>query len=137
MKPKLYVPKQSESVAQQHLIQWFKTQYRKYENHIFAIPNGAWFAGLPQEKAIAYGAKRNREGLLKGVSDLMLAVASFKKLKHALFLEMKAEGETQSSVSKEQLRFLNDMALQGYDAQIAYGFDQAKAIIEEYMKGVT
>ena len=120
----------SESSEQQALIQWFKLQYSQYR--LVAIPNGQWIAGVGKQK-FALINKYKAEGLTPGVSDLFLCVPTEK---HAgLWIEMKDKGKTKSSISESQKQWLSDMILAGYLAKVAYGFDEAKAIIQDYING--
>lgn len=132
MKNKISVP--TESQSQIAVVNWFHVQYPT--KVIFAIPNGAWLHGTKLQR-IQQANKMKREGLLKGVSDLFIAVPrNGLRSSHGLFLEMKREGETASSISDEQRLFLDQMFALGFDAHWAAGFDQAKEIIEKYMKEV-
>lgn len=133
----------SESTEQQAIVYWFHAQYP--DKIIFAIPNGSWIPVSNIKRRMAYTAKREREGLLPGVSDLFIPVRArcqgFTDIGNAgwetyggLFVEMKNIGKTWSSVSPEQTAFIRDMQLAGYCAQWAAGFDVAKPIIEDYMR---
>lgn len=141
----------SESTEQQAVITWYGYQYSG--NIIYAIPNGAWFGGVDKQKAIIYGAKRKREGLLKGVSDLFIPEPSgiieinenFDKggnvlpilfRYHGLYVEMKDCGKGAGSLSPDQRWFIEEMRKRGYRAEYAPGADAAIKIITEYLKGV-
>jgi|APSaa5957512535_1039671.scaffolds.fasta_scaffold33654_2 hypothetical protein len=118
----------TESKQQQLLISWFKLQYPG--KIIFAIPNGAMLGGA--NRALI-GRIRKREGLLKGVSDLFLPI---QKGDYAgCFIEMKNIGATRCKVSEDQKWFLDEMNTAGYKAEWCAGFDAAKEVITEYMKG--
>lgn len=118
----------SESTEQVAVVSWFRLKYPKH--HLIAIPNGQWIAGAGKRK-FALINKYKAEGLTNGVSDLFLAAS--KNGYHGLWLEMKDKGKTESSVSKDQKSFIDDMRKAGYKAEWAAGFDQAKKIIEDYM----
>jgi hypothetical protein len=98
---------------------------------LFAIPNGQWIAGKGQRKYSLVN-KYKSEGLTNGVADLFLAEP--KNGYHGLFIEMKDKGKTQCSVSDKQREFLNDMNDREYLAVWTSGYEQARAIIEEYLK---
>ena len=118
----------SESRQQQLLIAWFKLQYPG--KIIFAIPNGAMLGG---RNKVQMGVLRKREGLLKGVADLFIPI---QKGEYAgLFIEMKNVGKTRCSVTEDQKWFLDEMNAAGYKAEWCAGFDAAKEVITEYMKG--
>lgn len=123
--------KTSESQEQQALIQWFRLKYPQH--HMIAIPNGQWIAGEGKRR-FALINKYKAEGLTPGVSDLFLCVP--KNGQHGMWLEMKAQGKTASSLSPAQQQWGCDMINAGYAAVWASGFEEAKEIIEEYLKGV-
>ena len=117
----------SESTEQQAVVQWFSMQYPKYR--LISVPNGQMI-GCRNKFALI--AKYKAEGLTPGVSDLFLCVP--KNGYSGLWLEMKARGKGVSSLSSDQKLWLADMAKIGYRAEWAAGFEQAKEIIEEYLK---
>lgn len=61
---------------------------------------------------------------------------------HALFIELKKEGETVINKKgfpatphiAEQFLIIERLKLKGYKAEFAIGFDQAKRIIDQYLK---
>ena len=120
----------SESTQQIHLIKWFKLQYPG--KIIFSIPNALKLGSRAGNK---YAMLRNlkNEGLLKGVSDLFVPIPRGNY--HGLFIELKNIGKTRCSVSEDQRWFIDEMRESGYRAEWAPGFDKAKEIITEYMKG--
>ena len=120
----------SESAEQASIIYWFRMQYPKL--HLIALPNGQWIAGEGKRK-YALIAKYKREGWSPGVSDLFLAHSDGQN--HGLWLEMKDKGKTQCSLSKEQKQWIEDMNNAGYIAKWAAGFEEAKAIITNYVNG--
>ena len=118
----------TESKQQQLLIAWFKLQFPG--KIIFAIPNGAALGG---RNNLLLGKIRKREGLLKVVSDLFIPI---QKGNYAgCFIEMKNIGATRCKVSEDQRWFLDEMNIAGYKAEWCAGFDAAKEVITEYMKG--
>ena len=120
----------SESTEQIAVVDWFRLQYPKLR--LIAIPNGQWVAGEGARK-FALINKYKREGLTAGVSDLFLAHSDGQH--HGLWLEMKDQGKTLSSVSADQRQWMKDMNDAGYIAKWAAGFEQAKAIIIDYING--
>jgi hypothetical protein len=123
----------SESSEQKKVIEWFKIQYPQFKKRIFAIPNGAYLSGDNRRRAMQM-SKLKAEGLAAGVSDLFIAVAKCKH-GHGLFLEMKDTGKTLADVSGKQKDFIKEMMVAGYAAEWAAGFDEARAIINAYLKG--
>lgn len=121
----------TEHDAQTNVVNWFRVQYRVYSPHLFAIPNGAILCDLSERKRKARMGYLMAEGFKKGVSDLFLAVPNDNHC--GLWLEMKADGKTFSSLSPEQHQHLIDMKRAGFAAYWAPGFDTARIIINEYM----
>lgn len=110
----------SEYHEQVALIDWFKYQYPHLI--LFAIPNGEY-------RHIATAVKLKKSGVLAGASDLFLAYPN--KNHSGLFIEMKAKG---GSVSENQKKFIKSVKQYGYAAEVCYGFDEAKSVIENYLK---
>ena len=117
----------TEHQEQVALVTWFRLQYKQYKYHLFSIPNGAHLAGDARLRAIKMNAMK-AEGLLPGVSDLMLMIP--KNGWHGLWLEMKAKGGKLSEAQKE---FMGAATLMGYQAVVCYGFENAKEAITNYL----
>ncbi len=69
---------------------------------------------------------------------------SFKKVWFGLFIELKREGTrifkkdgtlVSDTHIREQFDMLHDLRARGYAAEFACGFDEAKKLIDDYMKG--
>jgi len=84
----------SESDIQQLCVTWARYQYPN--ELFFAVPNGVAFYGTPEQKAKQMN-RLKKEGLLKGVSDLIF----FHKTKKPLFVEMKSAKGNQSDKQKD------------------------------------
>jgi len=95
-----------------------------------AIPNGAHLAGTKLERAKKMH-RMKKEGLKVGTSDLFIAVP--RGIYHGLWVEMKDQGKTISSVSDDQMQHITDMRAQGYKAEWCPGSIAAQAVIAEYM----
>lgn len=78
--------------------------------------------------------KLKSEGFKNGVSDLFLAVPMGGK--SGMFLEMKAQKKTKSSVSADQKAHLELMGKMGYAADWAAGSEKAIRITKDYMNGI-
>lgn len=65
----------------------------------------------------------------RGVSDFFLPLP--KKSYHGLWIELKRKKKY--VISKEQKEWIERMRLLNYRAEFAYGFEDAKKIVEEYM----
>lgn len=113
----------SESQQQAAVVQRFRLKWPQYK--IFAIPNGTHI------KSHAGRKKAKKEGLLKGVSDLMVMVP--KGGYHGLWIEMKDIGKTEKDVTTEQKEFIEYASFMGYKALWCIGADQADKAIDEYM----
>ena len=80
--------------------------------------------------AIRNMAKLKKEGLKSGVPDLFIPVA--KNGFNGFFIEMKKPKT--GVVSENQDYWLNTLSYNGYRAEVCYGFDEAKTVIDEYFK---
>ncbi len=96
----------------------------------FAVPNGTSIAGTPKQRAM-YMASLKKQGFKPGVSDIVVPYPTVAY--HGLFIELKREKS--SPVSDAQVEWRDLMRRLDYRAEIAVGFDTAKAIIEEYLAG--
>lgn len=76
-----------------------------------------------------HGRILKRMGVRPGASDVFLGISRGKY--HGMFLELKAG---KNKPSKEQLLFMQDMAIQGYHAVWCQGYEAAKQLIEDYLK---
>jgi hypothetical protein len=122
--------KHPESELQQACVKWFKLQYPQYKNLLFAIPNGG-------KRNAREAARLKAEGVVAGVPDLMLAVATvIYKGDHAetgeigLFIEMKDEGK-QPTPKQKQVQA--ELAKQGYFVRTCRNFDEFKLTIKNYL----
>jgi hypothetical protein len=101
---------------------------RTYPNVLFwGNPNGAMLGGGKIGAIRMNGLKR--EGLLPGLSDLTIFEPRGKY--SAMFLEMKrGDGGT---VSENQMWFLREVEKRGAFGIVAYGFEEARKAIDEYL----
>ena len=114
-------PEPKETWHQIQLIQWCKQ-----------FPWGQFLFHIANESTGGMGwVVRNRQmGCRKGVPDLMLPIPS--QGYNGLFIEMKNE---KGRPSKEQKAWLEALNTFGYKAVVCNGFDEAKEVLKEYMKG--
>lgn len=112
----------SEHMHQVSLINWFDIQYPQYAQRLFAIPNGG-------HRHVAVAAKMKKEGVRAGVPDCFLPVPA--NGYHGLFIEMKKPDGRTSATQKDWIKYLNS---QGYLAEVAFGFEDAKTIVTNYLK---
>lgn len=108
-----------EETEQKQLIQWCKT-----------IPELQFIFHIPNESIGGRGwLIRNRQmGVRSGIPDLMLPIPM--NGYHGLFVELKAEG---GRVSPHQQKWLDALNQLGYLAVVAYGWEEAKKIILDYV----
>lgn len=111
----------SEHAHQVTLVNWFDKTYLDYSGQLFAIPNG----GL---RAKAVAVKLAKEGVRRGVPDLMLPVA--RGGYHGLFIELKKEKGRVTAEQKQWIKTLND---NGYLAVVCFGWTEASEVIKQYM----
>lgn len=96
--------------TEEHNLQVAIVQYLRYNNHlVFAIPNG----GLRSKRM---GAYYKAEGLLAGVSDLILVLKT-----DIIFIEIKKGKEKQKPPQKE---FENRVKELGYQYWLIYSIEQ-------------
>ena len=103
----------TESQHQQALFQWAKLSQAKFPELalLHAIGNGNARTNAIQ------GARMKREGVLAGVSDIMLPVA--RKGSHGLYIELKVKG---GRLSDSQKWWLEEVAKQGYYSTVCFGW---------------
>lgn len=113
-----------ESDHQIALFQWSKLSQSKYPelSLLHAIGNGNARTSAIQ------GARMKREGVLAGVSDVFLPVSRGKY--HGMYLEMKVKG---GRLSDNQKWWIAEVTKQGYLAVVAFGWVEAKEVIERYL----
>lgn len=118
--------KHKEHQIQSALIEWWSIQHKVYnlpEFSLFAIPNGS-------KRNPVTGAILKREGVRRGVPDLMLAVPN--KNHYGLFIEMKAGA---NKPSLEQKQFLEYVFAMGYQVSVCYDWVDASKLIHDYLSG--
>ena len=114
----------TEHQEQVRVIHWWRHACGTYgvpENVLFAIPSGG-------TRDMIEAVHLKAEGVRRGIPDLFLAVP--KTGKHGLFLEMKS---AVGKLSPEQTDFLDAARSRGYFAGVAFGSDDAIAMIKLYM----
>jgi hypothetical protein len=116
--------RQPEADEQKALFQWAKLQECKYPELVllFAIPNGG-------SRHVIEARNLKLQGVKSGIPDMFLPVARGDY--HGLWIELKAEKGKLQENQKEWLANLNG---QGYLAEVAYGWEEAKTIIIHYLQ---
>jgi VRR-NUC domain len=115
-----------EDREQMALVQWFRLAYPRQSDYLLHVPNG----GLRGKRE---AGRLKAMGVSAGFPDLLLLLPSGHY--HGLAVEMKPTGSTWCSVRTEQRLWLARLAGQGYRAEVAYGFDQGREILENYVSG--
>jgi hypothetical protein len=105
-------------------VKWFRLQYAKYADYLWAVPNGGKRPGKT-------GPILTAEGVLSGVSDLVLSLPS--TVYHGLFIEMKSD---KGKVSPSQAAFLERQKAVGYQTAVCYTFDEFMEVINNYMASI-
>lgn len=113
-------PGMSEDDEQRQLIQWCRTDPRL--QFLFHIPN-------ENTAGIKWGIRNRQLGVKSGVPDLMLPIPA--KGYHGLFVEMKT---AHGKLSENQKKWLSALEIFGYRAVVAYGWQDAKNKIVEYLE---
>lgn len=101
----------------------FRLLYPQFRNLLMAIPNGGFRAITTARMLIA-------EGVIKGVPDMFLAVAS--KGYHGLWIEMK-NGKA-GYVREEQKEMMALLSSQGYKCVVCRTLDDFISILKDYLE---
>jgi hypothetical protein len=94
---------------------------------LYAIPNGGYRTPITASRMKA-------EGVKAGVPDLHLGVARQGFL--TLYIEMKvpkSPGKAAGRTSDEQHQWIIDLQNEGHRVEVAYGWEQAKDILLDYL----
>lgn len=126
---------QRESSIQCAFVKAFRLIYPKLSLLLFAIPNGS-----SRNKLEAFRLKR--EGVVKGVADMILLVPS--ALHHGLCLEFKRKEDyigvggkvctRKTYQSAEQMEWQMAVEAQGYRYAVVYSVDDALSEVRNYLK---
>lgn len=124
--------KAHEAILHQQVCDYLRYNYR---NVIFRTD---FAAGIKMTVGQAVRHKRLQSG--RAWPDLFIAEP--KGAYHGLFIELKAKGTViykqdgtprANAHLQEQAAMLSDLTSRGYKAQFAVGFDEARAIIDDYL----
>lgn len=118
----------SESTQQALIVKWWRLQYPKFSKLLIPSQSGVMVGG---RNKFAIIAKQKREGWIKGVPDIFIAVPRGGKF--GLWIELKDVGKTEKALSDEQSEYLTDLSEQGYESIWCAGADIAIAAIKTYM----
>jgi len=116
---------QHERSEQQALVQWFRLQY---PNELLVHTPNELIRGCVE----ARGAWLS--GVVPGIPDLTIYAA--RGIWHGLLIEMKrktVKGQSKGHTSLRQKEIIKRLNALGYLATIAYGWDEGREIIIEYL----
>lgn len=118
-------PTATESQEQIVVMKWASYMSNRDPRYslLFHVPNGG-------TRGKAEAGRFRAEGVKAGVPDLFLPVAISPW--HGCFVEMKRRKG--GRVSSEQRQWIDALREQGYYAAVAYGAEDAIAIIKQYME---
>lgn len=110
-----------ESKLQMGCVLWFRYAYPQYNLNLFSVPNGGY-----RTKTTA--VTMQREGVISGVSDLLLLLPS--KEYSGLCLEIKIKPNKQSINQKNWEEHITKF---GYKYQLIYTLEQFQDEITRYI----
>lgn len=114
-------PDDEEHRIQCACVNWFRLQYPDHASALFAVPNGG-------RRDRVSGAKLKAEGVLPGVSDLILLLPRGRH--HGLLIEMKTERGKQSQAQRDWQR---DMVHRGYKYLVIRSIDEFIDMVTDYL----
>lgn len=117
--------KQVESKLQCACVRWFRYQYPKLSHALFSVPNGAYFAA----KGKMEGARMKAEGLLPGVSDMILLQHS--GIYGALLIEFKTKQGRQNDAQKQ---WQKKVEKDGYKYVIVRSLEEFQNAVNSYLE---
>ena len=122
----------TEEQEQRMLIEWAYLSIGRFPalRLLFHVPNGGLRHPVTAQRLKLIGVK-------PGVPDLVLPVPH--QGFHGLFLEMKRsvdapkKKDVRGKLSESQVWWKEQLHAQGYRVEVCYGFEAAKAVLEEYL----
>lgn len=114
--------KKPEHILQVNCVKWFRYAYPQYRKLLVAVPNGGF-----RHYSTAQFLKA--EGVISGVTDLVLFVPS--KGFHGYAIEMKMKP---NKPTPAQVEWMDEVKEQGYNVAVCYAFDDFKELIDNYLK---
>lgn len=117
-------PKDEEHRLQVACVSWFRFQYPKLRNILFAVPNGG-------RRDAVTGGKLKEEGVTSGVSDLILLKSN--RFYGALCIEMKKPGKYQFPEQKE---WQKEAEANGAKYVVCKSLDDFMKVVTDYLNDV-
>ena len=102
-------------------VQWFRYAHSSLSPLLFAVPNGG-------QRNVIVAAKLKAEGVVAGVSDLLLLVPN--RDYHALCIEMKSAKGRQK---ENQKAWQKEVEKQGYKYAVCRSLDEFTNTINNYL----
>ena len=131
-----YLPKVSEHSEQSAFFDWLSTKQRDYPeiNPLwFSVPNGAHLAGDKNQRGRAMNILK-AEGFTPGVADTLFLSGRGGYLGLALEFKTQDKKNTKDGgLSDSQREFLRAAKMEGLQAAVAYGADEAVQIAQGYL----
>lgn len=117
-------PANDEHKIQCACVKWFRLEYPKLKDMLFAIPNAA-------RRSARNGAYMKDEGMLPGVADLILLKSN--RFYGALCVEMKKPGEYQRPVQRE---WQKECEANGNKYVVVRSLDEFIDVVDNYLKDI-
>lgn len=117
-------PKDEEHKIQVSMVNWFRIQYPSMRHNLFSVPNGG-------RRDAVTGAKLKAEGVLPGVSDLILLKSN--RFYGALLIETKTKKGVQRESQKE---WEAKITADGYKYVVCRSLDDFIKVVTDYLNDV-
>ena len=117
-------PRQEESRLQQACVRLFALRWPRLEGLLLAVPNGG-------RRDATTGARLKKEGVVAGVSDLLLLAPSPAGA-HGLCIEMKTPSGRQSPA---QRAWQQKVEARGYRYALCRSLEEFASTVEAYLQG--
>ena len=110
-----------EQITHINIVNWFHHNYPKLKDDFHHFAN-------ERKTSMFEGRILKRMAVKKGVADFFLALPM--GVFHGLWIELKVGS---GKVSVEQQKFIDRKNSRGYLAVIVWGFEETKAVIQDYL----
>ena len=117
-------PTNDEHKKQCACVKWFRLEYPKLKDMLFAVPNAA-------RRSARNGEYMKDEGMLPGVADLILLKSN--RFYGALCVEMKKPGKYQRPVQKE---WQKECEAAGNKYVVCRSLDEFMKVITDYLNDI-
>lgn len=117
-------PTNDEHKIQCACVKWFRLEYPKLKDMLFAVPNAA-------RRSARNGAYMKDEGMLPGVADLILLKSN--RFYGGLAIEMKKLGEYQRPAQKE---WQKECEASGNKYVVCRSLDEFMKVVTDYLNDI-